>query len=531
MRSAPTATAPALTRARTAVLMAGLLTGVLLTMLDQTMVSTALPTVVADLSGLSLYAWTFSAYMLGQTAFLPIFGRLSDLYGQRRLYVAGVTIFLLGAILSGQARTMEQLILFQGVQGIGGAGLMPIALAILGIHYGPEERARLQGVLGGGAGIAVIAGPTVGSFIVEHLSWRWVFYVNLPLGLLSALLVLAALRGWPERPAGPGMDYRGATLLVGWVVTLMLAVFVGRDAAWSSPTVLGLLVAAAALLVLFVVHERRRPEPILPLHIFAHPTVAAAGAVAFIRAVATYALILYVPLLVAGVRGGTAEDVRNALTLFALPGIVGAVAAGLLVGQDVPYRVVMGGGLALSGVGLWLVSQVGAVAAQGTLFGTLALASFGIGLTQVTIVLAIQNAVARRYMGTASALSQFLNNLAGTLGISLLGAYQASLLAGGVAALQSSPAAGQLTPQAAAMLRDPTSLGRALTTPSIAAQLPPDLVAALRAALERSLDGVFQIGLVLTALALVASLFMRGSAAVESGEEAAPTRDLSGARL
>ncbi len=513
---------------RTTILMAGLLTGVLLTMLDQTMVSTALPTVVADLGGLSLYAWTFSAYMLGQTAFLPIFGRLSDLYGQRRLYVVGVTLFLLGAVLSGQARTMEQLILFQGLQGIGGAGLMPVALAILGVHYGPEARARLQGVLGGGAGLAVIAGPTAGALIVENLSWRWVFYVNLPLGLVSVFLVLVALRGWPERAGGPPMDYRGATLLVGWVVAVMLAVFLGRDVAWTSAPVVGLLATASTLLVLFLVHERRRPEPILPLHIFAHPTVAAAGAVAFIRAVATYALILYVPLLVEGVRGGTAEDVRNALTVFALPGIVGAVVAGLLVGQDAPYRLVMGGGLVLSGAGLWLVSQTGPAAAQGLLFGALALASFGIGLTQVTIVLAIQNAVARRYMGTASSLSQFLNNLAGTLGIGLLGAYQAYLLAGGVAALQASPVASQLPPQAAAMLRDQTSVGRALTTPAIAAQFPPDLVAALRTALERSLEGVFQVGLVLTTMALLASVFMRGSAAAGLEEEFADrTRDPS----
>jgi len=500
-------------RWRTVGLMVGLMMGVLLALMDQTVVSTALPTIVGQLGGLSLYAWVFSAYMLAQTSFMAIFGKLSDLYGRRIIFLVGVGAFMLGSILCGQARTMEQLILFRGLQGVGGAGLMPTALAILGFHYGPRERARLQGILGSAAGLAVIAGPTVGSLIVENFSWRWVFIINLPLGVLSALLVALFLSESRDMKATPMIDYVGALTLLGWVICLMLAFVYSRDLPWSSPQVLGLLGAFALLFILFLVNESRAREPILPLRIFTHPTVAAGGAVALIRAVAFYSLIIYVPLLVQGVLGGTPENARNALTAFAVPVILGAIVAGFLVARNVSYRTLLGGGLALFGVGLWLVSRIGAVTGEGALLWDVALAGLGVGLTQVTIVLALQNSVAREHMGTASSLAQFLTNLAGTVGVTLLGAYQSNRLAEGVKPILASPNLKQLPAQAAQLLGDAANLGRVLTSPTTASTLPPQLIAALRSALQSSLQSVFQVGLVLTAIALLVSLFMRGSAA------------------
>ncbi len=508
---------------RTVGLMAGLMMGVVLTLMDQTVVSTALPTIVGQLGDLSLYAWVFSAYMLGQTSLLLIFGRLSDLYGRRRLFLLGVGAFMLGSILCGQARTMQQLVFFRGLQGIGGAGLMPTALAILGVHYGPQERARLQGILGSAAGLAVIVGPTVGSLIVEHFSWRWVFYINLPFGLFSALFVVLFLRESRQRGTAPVIDYVGALTLIGWVACLLLAFFYSRDHPWSAPPVLGLLGAFALLFLLFLVNERRTQEPILPLGIFAHPTVAAAGAVTLIGSVAIDALIIYVPLLIQGVLGGTSQDTRNALTVFAFPGILGAVVAGFLVARKIPYRLLILGGLALSGVGLWLVSQVGMATGQAELLPYLVLAGLGIGATNVTLVLALQNSVAQKYMGTASSLVQFLGNLAGTVGVGLLGTYQANLLADGVKPILASPALRQLPPRLAQLLGDPTSLARVFTDPMVAARLPPQLLAALRGVLESSLHTVFQVGLVLTAAALLVSLFMRGSAAQQPGSLASLT--------
>ncbi len=504
-------------RWRTVGLMVGLMMGVLLALMDQTVVSTALPTIVGQLGGLSLYAWVFSAYMLAQTSFLAIFGKLSDLYGRRLMFLVGVGTFMLGSILCGQARTMEQLIVFRGLQGIGGAGLMPTALAILGFHYAPRERARLQGILGSAAGLAVIVGPTVGSLIVENFSWRWVFYVNLPLGVLSALFVVLFLSESRDTRVTPKIDYLGALTLLGWVISLMLAFVYGRDLTWSSPQVLGLLGAFTLLFVLFLLNESHAREPILPLRIFAHPTVAAAGAVALIRAVAFYSLIIYIPLLVQGVLGGTSESARNALTVFAVPVILGAVVAGFLVARNVSYRALLMGGLALFGAGLWLVSQIGVATSQGALLWDVALAGLGVGLTQVTIVLALQNSVAREHMGTASSLAQFLTNLAGTVGVTLLGVYQSNLLADGIKPILALPALKQLPAQAAQMVSDVANLGRVLTSPEAAAQLPSQLIDALRGALERSLHGVFQIGLVLATLALLVSLFVRGSAAGQTG--------------
>ncbi len=499
-------------RARqTAGLMAGLMLAVLLALMDQTVVSTALPTIVGDLGGLSLYAWVFSAYLLAQTVFLPIFGRLSDLYGRRRLFLLGLGLFMTGSALCGQARTMEQLIVFRGIQGIGGAALMPTALAILGVGYEPRERARLQGILGSAAGIAVIVGPIVGSFIVEHLDWRWVFYVNLPLGVLSAVFVWLFLHEAREQRARPRIDLAGALTLGGWVSALLLASFQARDHAWDSPGVLGFLALGVVLFAGFVIVEARAAEPLLPLRLFRHPTVAAVGAATLIRAVAQYALIIYLPLLVQGVFAGTSEDARNALTVFALPGIAAAVAAGFLVARNVGYRTLIVGGLAISGISLWLLSGIGNATGQGRLLPVVALGGLGVGAVGVTITLAIQNSVALEEMGIASSLAQFLNNLAGAVGVTLLGTYQAGLLADGVrSALASAP---QLPSQVAARLSDPATLDRLLTSPTAAAQLPPALMAALRGALESSLHSVFFVALALTAAALLVSLFVRGSAA------------------
>lgn len=501
-----------LPRRRTVGLMAGLMMGVLLALMDQTIVSTAMPTIAGQLGGLSLYAGVFAAYMLAQTSFLTIFGKLSDLYGRRRMFLLGVGLFMLGSALCGQAQTMEQLILFRGLQGIGGAGLMPVALAILGAHYGPQERARLQGILGSAAGLAVIVGPTVGSLIVENFSWRWIFYINLPLGLLSALFVAVFLSESRDMGRAPTIDYIGALTLIGWVVSLMAAFSYGRGHPWNSPQVLGLVMIFIVCFGIFLFNETRVREPILPLRIFAHPTVAAAGAVAFIRAVAFYSFIIYVPLLVQGVMGGTSEGARNALTVFAFPAILGAVLAGFLVARNVGYRTLLAGGLGFYAIGLWLVSQMGMATGQGELLGSLALAGFGVGLTQVTIILALQNSVTVEHMGTASSLSQFLTNLAGAVGVTLLGAYHSNLLADEVSPLLTPSTLGQLSPGTAQMLSDAANLGRVLTSPAVAAQLPSQVVTALRGALESSLHGVFQVGLILTIFALLVSLLMRGSA-------------------
>lgn len=506
-----TVTAPTYRTWQTAGLMAGLMLAVLLSLMDQTVVSTALPTIVGDLGGLDLYAWVFSAYLLAQTTFLPIFGRLSDLYGRRRLFLLGLGLFMAGSALCGQARTMEQLIVFRGIQGIGGAALMPVALAILGVRYEPHVRARLQGILGSAAGVAVIAGPIVGSFIVEHLDWRWVFYVNLPLGVLSAAFVWAFLHEAREVRPAPRIDLAGALTLGGWVSAVLLAAIAARDHAWDSPEVLGLLVLGAILFGAFLAIEARAAEPILPLRLFRHRTVAAVGAATFIRAVAQYALIIYLPLLVEGVFAGTSEDARNVLTVFALPGIAAAVGAGFLVGRNGGYRTIIAGGLAISGVGLWVLTGIGAVTGQAALTPAVALAGAGVGAVGVTVTLAIQNSVAVEEMGIASSLAQFLNNLAGAVGVTLLGAYQAGLLADGVrSVLASGP---QLPPQIAAAVSDPATLDRLLVNVGAAAELPPALMVALRGALESSLHAVFFVGLALTIAALAVSLFVRGSAA------------------
>lgn len=238
---------------------------------------------------------------------------------------------------------------------------------------------------------------------------------------------------------------------------------------------------------------------------------------ALIRAVAFYSLVIYVPLMVQGVLGGTSESARNALTTFAVPVILGAVVAGFLVARNLGYRTLLLAGLALFGTGLWLVGQMGVDTGQAQLLPILALAGLGVGVTQVTIVLALQNSVPVEYMGTASSLAQFFTNLAGTVGVGLLGTYQANVLAKGVQSILASAAVSQLPPDALQILGDVAALSRALTSPEMAARIPPQLLAALRGALASSLQSTFMVGLLLTAVALAVSLFVRGSATQQVG--------------
>jgi EmrB/QacA subfamily drug resistance transporter len=401
---------------------AGLLLGMSLGALEATVVGTAMPTVIATLGGLAHYSWVFAAYLLTSTASVPIWGRLSDLYGRRRLYLAGIFVFIAGSALSGAATTMTELIVFRAIQGLGAGAVIPLSMTIIGELYALEERARAQALFSGVWGLASIAGPLVGGYITDALSWRWVFYLNLPFGLFATVVIALA---YPPttRTTTARVDWPGAALLFGGVTALLIALGGATEAVgpW--------LAAAAIMLSFFVFVERRTADPILPLDLFRHPIISRSLMVVFMTGMAMFGAIAFVPLFVQGVMGGTATQAGQVLTPLFLGWVATSVASARLTVR-VGYRPVAVSGGALLMAGFVALAMIDA----GTTMTALLLAVFvlgcGMGLSMLSLLLAVQHGVDRPLLGLATSLNQFSRSVGAALGVAAMGAILTRSLSG-----------------------------------------------------------------------------------------------------
>ncbi len=412
--------------ARRVVVTAGVLGGTFLAAIEMTVVAAAMPTVAEQLGGLAWYSWVFSAYLLASTVSIPLWGKLSDLYGRRRFYLWCIGIFLLGSALSGAARSMPELIVFRTLQGFGAGGLMPLGMSIIADHYTLEERGRTQGLLSAVWGIASVAGPLAGGYITALLSWRWVFYLNIPFGILAAVAVGAALRD-PAPGVRRTVDYAGAVLLMTSVTLLMLAVgqtgVAGRGA-WA-----GLAYGAAAGFGWWLVRvERRAPEPMVPLDLLADRMVASIAGIGLMVGAAMFSAISYVPLLVQEGLGGTAVEAGRALTPLVLGWVVTSVIVGRLV-HRIGYRPMVLGGLSAVTLAFIGLAAITAATPARVLQAVLALMGMGMGMAMLSLVLAMQSAVARRHLGVATSFGQFTRSIGGAVGVALSGAVIASTVA------------------------------------------------------------------------------------------------------
>ncbi|MDA4128418.1 MAG: MFS transporter [Thaumarchaeota archaeon] len=503
-------------RRTTILIIVGLMTGLLLGAMDQTIVATAGPTIIADLGGLSVYAWVFSAYILTQTVSMPIFGKLSDLYGRRRFFVLGLLIFMVGSILSGLSQNIYQLIVFRAVQGIGSGAFFPVAIAVVGVVFPPSLRGRVQGIFASVFGISSVLGPSVGSYLVQAIDWRWVFYINLPLGVVSLVIIRMGLKENIAKDAARTLDWLGISTLTAWIVLLMVGFLNGGSTfSWYSWQEAVFFASAAGLFGAFVIVERRAVEPVIPLSLFRIRTVSSSSAVAFLRGVSFYAIISYVPLLVQTGLGGSVNDGRNVVYAFTLPLIVGAILGGQL-GTRREYRGIVVAGCAIMTAGIYLLTSITSTSPLPDLFEKVALAGFGIGLTFATIVLAIQYSVDRSQIGVASSLAQFMGNLGGTIGLAILGTIQANAFSGQLSKiLQLVPEQSRV--QASSFLSDPNLIGQILATPSALAQVikaRPEVapfVPALRDAFTQSVIPLFWAGFAVSVATVVAALFITGS--------------------
>ncbi len=399
----------------------GLMVTLMLAALDQTIVATALPKVVSDLGGITQYTWVFTAYMLGSTVTVPLYGKLGDAHGRKPLFIVAITIFLVGSALCGLAQNMVQLVVFRAIQGVGAGGLFPLTLAMVGMIVPPRDRGQYQGLIGSVFAAASIIGPLVGGFIVDNFSWRWIFYVNIPVGGLALVVILATMprRAYKQEHS---IDWLGAGVLAAGTTALLLGlVWGGRDYPWASAEVLGALGVAVVLLAAFALVEREVREPILPFDLLRNQTVASSVACMGLVGAAMFGTISFVPLFVQGVIGTSATSSGVVLTPFMLGAVCTSFISGQIVSRTGRYRPNTLIGPVVLGIGLLLLSRMDVHTTNAEASRNMLIAGIGLGMMMQIFVLSVQNSVPRRSMGTATALTQFSRSIGATFGVTLMG--------------------------------------------------------------------------------------------------------------
>lgn len=475
----------------------GLMLGILLAALDQTIVATALPTIVGELGGIEHLSWVVTAYLLSSTASVPLYGKISDLVGRRVVFQFAIVTFLVGSAFAGMAQDMVQLVIARGIQGVGGGGLMAMAMTIIGDVVSPRERGRYQGYIGSVFAFASIAGPLVGGFFVDHLTWRWIFYVNIPVGA-AALVVTSVVLRLPFRRQPHRIDYLGAALLVASVVSLLLvAVWGGTTYPWTSPVILGLAAAGAGLGVLFLVQERRVEEPIIPLRLFRQSIVSLSSGIMFLVGATLFGGVVFLPLFLQAVLGESATNSGLLLLPLMMGVVVTAIGSGRIISRTGRYKWWPVAGMATCTVGMVLLSRMDPSTSRVYASVSMAVLGLGIGMVMQVLVLAIQNSVEHRDLGAATSAANFFRSIGGTFGTAVFGAIFSARLAAVLAASLPPGVAGRL---------DPTSLARA---PEAIARLDPPLRAAVVGGIAEAVHLVFLVAVPVAAVGFVLALALR----------------------
>ncbi|CAM3040226.1 MDR family MFS transporter [Paenibacillus sediminis] len=402
-------------------LIIGLIIAMLFAALDGTIVNTAMPTIVGDLGGLSLMTWLATAYMLTSTTVVPIAGKLADLIGRRTVYVTGLIIFMAGSALCGLSQNMTELIIYRGIQGIGGGVMMPMAMIIIGDLFSGKDRAKWQGVFGGLYGLSSVVGPQVGGWIVDSLNWRWVFYINLPVGILAVVFISMGLGKHVNK--GPvKFDVAGIVTMIVGVVSLLLALSLGgTEFDWLSWQIIGLFVLAVIFITAFIIVELRADEPILPMGLFKNRTFTVINGIGFFMAVGMFGAMLFVPLFMQGVVGVNATQSGTIMTPMMITMIVASIIGGQVVYKvGIKPQLIVGMILMAAGFGLLSTMDLETTQLQATLY--MMIMGLGLGFVMPLLTLALQESFPKSELGVVTSSSQFFRSIGGTFGMTILGA-------------------------------------------------------------------------------------------------------------
>ena len=417
----PSVVVPVYTRRQILLIMSGLMLGLLLASLDQTIVSTALTTISRDFHRLDLYSWVVTAYLLTSTASTPLYGKISDQFGRKRIFQASIVIFLIGSALSGLAQNMYQLIAFRAVQGVGAGGLLTLALAIVGDVIPPRERGRYQGYFGAVFGVSSVLGPLIGGFLVDQASWRWVFYVNLPIGAVALVVVNRVLR-LDDIPRRSKIDVAGSVLIVSGVSLFLIGVQVAGGAARITGAAYAYGITGLVLVAAFVWWEARAPEPIIPLGLFRNRVFTVANVVGFITGCVMFGALIFLPLYFQTVRhvSPTASGLRLLPMLAGM--LITSISSGRLVSKFGRYKLFVNTGTAVLACGIGIMTTITVNTGAWALAGMLFLIGVGLGLFMQTLILAVQNSIPYENMGVGTASVTFFRTLGGAVGAAVLGA-------------------------------------------------------------------------------------------------------------
>ena len=396
--------------------------------LDQTIVGTALPKIITDLSGANLYTWVVTIYLLASTVTVPIYGKLSDMYGRKPLLLTGVGLFLLGSVLAGLSQNIEQLIIFRGIQGLGAGALFPIALATIGDLYSAKERGRYQGLFGAVFGLASLVGPALGGWLTDTFSWHLIFYVNLPIGLISIAIILLELPTIKGR-ANQKIDFLGALVFAAGIIPVLIGLTNVQSNAFATPEVAGLISLGLALLGLFLFIEAKVEEPIIPLELFRNRTFAAAAAASFFASFGFFASIIFLPRYFQTVLGETATNSGYATLPLLLGVIISSVAAGQIVARRGRYKTLILGAILLVAAASVLLTNIKADTDPWVLRLWMFLAGLGVGPTLSVFTIVVQNAVPFKFLGAATSNLTFFRQVGGSVGLALVGSYFGGQLA------------------------------------------------------------------------------------------------------